>query len=257
MPLNLQLQALVLPSGTQFPGTPQALLNQNAAYTAIVGGESFSGVNYGPVEPAPADRDKPWFKTEESGFPIGWFAWDGSMWDAIPLIVPSGGTTSRPANASLGQLYLDTDINVTLRWTGTAWITDAGSPGDVKEVKAASLTDALAKNPGWAYDSDSDGLFIIGASDGTSDPQYGAQVGASEYALLITDLPNDTISLLSGWGIFPGQFQNGAQAPGVQPICTGLGSVNTKTTGPINPNTQTKIPLTPPAIAYFRLYKVS
>ena len=107
MGLNLQLVALTLPYGTEFLGTPQALLNQDAQYLQISGQDNFSGINFGSVTPSPDDQDKPWFKTDGSGNPIGWFAWDGSEWASIPLVPESGGTADRPGTPVFGQLYID------------------------------------------------------------------------------------------------------------------------------------------------------
>lgn len=255
MGLNLQNSALTLPDGTEFPGTMQDLLNLVAQYMAISGQSDFSGINFGPVEPSPDNRDKPWFKTDNSGNPIGWFSWDGLAWTPIPQVVPSGSTADRPVGAQLGQLYLDTDIGVMLLFNGANWITESGSPGDVKEVKAASVADALTQNPGWSQDTDSVGLYIVGATDGSGGISPGDLVGNNAYTLQVSDLPTAAINLLSGWGIFPGAFQNGSQAPGVFPITTGLGAGNTKTTAPMNPGTQTGLDLRPRSICYVRLVK--
>ena len=257
MGLNLSIVSLTFPAGTEFPPTMQALADQLAEYLAIAGGDNFSGINYGPVEPGPDDRDKPWFKTDNAFNPIGWFSWDGLAWDSTPLVIPGGTTANRPTNATTGQLYDDTDIGATLKWNGAAWITLAGTVGDIKEVKAVSLAVALANNPGWAQDTDSTGMVIAGASDGSSagEISYGTTVGEVDYTLTLDNLPSDGVSLLTGWGIFPGAFQNGPQAPGVNPITTGLGSSATKTTGPINPNTQVAVPLYQPTMGYWRLVK--
>ena len=259
MGLNAQLQALTVPSGTEFPGTVQALLVLIAEYEEIIGLSDFNGINYGSVEPDADNRDKPWFKTDGSGNPIGWFSWNGSAWTEIPLTVPNGPTSERPTTGSVGQLYEDTTIGATLKWNGTTWVTQAGTIGDVKEVKFATLAEALTNNPGWEHDTDSVNMVIGGASDGTGADElvYGVEVGELAHTLTIGELPNDAVNLLSGWGIFPGAFQNGSQAPGVYPITTGLGDANTKTTAPINPNTQTGFSLLQPTMAYWRLTKTS
>ncbi len=193
MPLSAELQALTLPEGTEFPGTPQELLVLIAQYMAITGLNPFSGINYGDVEPSADERDRPWFKTDGSGNPIGWFGWNGSAWVAIPMIIPSGGTADRPPSAVLGQKFLDTDINVELTFNGAIWVTSAGSPGDVKEVKAATLADALTKNPGWSQDSDSIGMVIGGASDGSGgDYDYDSEAGADNVTLSEAQLPAHT-----------------------------------------------------------------
>lgn len=188
MGLNLQLQALTVPSGTEFPGTVQELLALIAQYEAISGGENFNGVNYGDEEPAPEDRDKAWFKTDGSGNPIGWFAWDGSAWTAIPFSLPSGPTASRPASPGPGQLYLDTDINTTIVYERSQWRTLDGSPGDVKFVTATTLADALTKNPGWSHYTAGIGRVLAGAADGTN-PAANTDAGADEITLTEGQLP--------------------------------------------------------------------
>lgn len=255
MGLNLQLEALTVPEGTQFPGTVQGLLNLIAQYESVIGGENFNGVNYGSTEPAAENRDLAWWKTDDSGNPLGWFGWNGSEWAGAPLIIPSGPTASRPDNATVGQPYLDTDIDVMLVWNSTQWVTMAGSPGDVKFVTASTLTEALAKNPGWSNYTDATNRVLVGASDGTGagERAYGDTWGEEEHTITIEELPSDAVTLQEGWAIFPGQFQNGPQAPGVQPIVTGM--ANTETTGPINPNTQEAFELAQPSLALWCLRK--
>jgi hypothetical protein len=253
MPLNAELQALTVPSGTEFPGTLQALLETIAQYEAIVGLSDFSGVDFGDTEPTPEERDRPWFKTDGSGNPIGWYSWNGAAWEPSPVTPQSGATATRPTGSVLGQMYFDTDIDVLLIYNGAAWITASGSPGDVKEVKAATLADALTKNPGWVQDTDSIGKVIIGAKADGSD--YGTNVGSDTVTIDITNLPSDTIKLASGWAPYSGAFQNGPQPDGVKPIVTGLGSSATASTGPINPDAQVALDVRQASRIYFRLVK--
>jgi len=147
-----------------------------------------------------------------------------------------GVTADRPSPPIYGQQYLDTDIDVLLVYNGAAWITAAGSPGDIKFVVAATLADALTKNPGWTHYTDGIGKVLAGAAADGSD--YDTDVGADTKLIDITDLPGDTIKLASGWAPYSGAFQNGPQPAGVFPIVTGQGSSATSSTGPINPDTQ-------------------
>lgn len=252
MSLNAELTALTLPANQEFPGTPQGLIDLFCQYAAITGLNPFSGINYGPVEPTPENRDRPWFKTDASFNPVGWYSWGGSAWEPAPVTLQSGATASRPTGAILGQTYFDTDIKVALIYTGTQWTTLDGSPGDVKEVKATDLATALTRNPGWAQDTASIGKVVIGATDGTD---YGTSVGADSVQIDITNLPNDTIDLASGWAPYSGAFQNGPQPAGIYPIVTGLGSGATSHTGPINPDTQVNLDVRQSSIFYFRLVK--
>ncbi len=197
--LNLQLEALTVPFGTEFPGNVQALLVQIAQYIEIVGDENFTGVNFGPVEPDPDNRDKPWFKTDGSGNPIGWYSWNGAAWEPIPIVLPSGSTGDRPSSPQAGTQFYDSTINVALIYNGSAWVTLAGSPGDVKEVTATSLAAALTSNPGWLQDTDSIGYVVAGASDGTG-AGAGETAGNDSIALTTDQLPahNHTDLVVTG-----------------------------------------------------------
>lgn len=253
MPISAELSALTVPEGTEFPGTVQELLDLLAQYLAIVGLNPFSGVALGDTQPTPEEQDRPWFKTDASDNPIGWFAWDGSAWTPIPSVMPSGDTASRPAPAIVGQTYYDTDIDVALMFNGAIWVTQSGSPGDVKSVKAVTLAAALLKNPGWSHDSDSEGMVIAGASDGSGAYAYGTEVGADEVTIDLAHLPNDTIAFEANVGPYTGQHQNGAQPVGVYPIVTG--AATTMSTGPINPGAQTDLDVRQKTIYYWRLVK--
>lgn len=190
MGLTLQLQSLTVPSGTEFPGTVQELLDLIAAYEEITGGEDFNGVNYGDTEPAPADRDKAWFKTDGSGNPLGWYGWDGSAWILLPIVTPNGNTAGRPSPASTGQQYYDTEIEVLLIYNGTAWVTAEGSPGDIKFVAGTVLADVLTKNPGWSHYTDGIGRVLAGAAADGSDAE--TDVGSDSVTLTEAELPAHT-----------------------------------------------------------------
>lgn len=189
--LDARLTALTFPAGTEFPGTIQALLNLLVQYCQITGLETFNGINYGDTTPAEADRDKPWFKTDESDNPLGWFGWNGSAWTPIPFVAPSGTTANRPASAVVGQEYFDTTITALLVYDGSAWVTAAGSPGDLKFVTAATSEAALAANPGWAIYEAGAGrvLGVAGAGSGLTERAQGATVGAETHTLIEGELP--------------------------------------------------------------------
>lgn len=225
MALDLQNVALTLPAGTPFPGTMQSLLDLIAQYLEIQGGESFSGVNLGSTEPSAANRDLPWFKTDGSGNPIGWFAWDGAAWTAVPVSIQSGGTASRPASPDEGQLYLDTDIDVLLVYERSQWRTAGGSPGDIKFVTAVSEAAALTQNPGWSIYTDGAGrvLGVQGAGAGLTTRTIGEEVGEEEVTLTSGQLPTTSLTL-TNLKAYSGQHQNGTQPVGVFPYVTGIGN---------------------------------
>ena len=194
MALSLTLTPLTMPDGTEFPGTPQQLSVLLAQYYQITGGDSFNGINYGATTPAAADRDKPWYKTDVSNNPLGWFNWNGSAWVQILFQFPMGTTANRPASPSSGQLYFDTTINVALVYERSQWRTLDGSPGDVKFVSAATISAALTANPGWTQYTTASGK-VIAAADGTTGKSNGDTTGATEVTLLSTNLPSFTIPL--------------------------------------------------------------
>lgn len=190
MGLELQLSPLTFPSGQEFPGTMQELENLICAYTVITGGESFNGINFGAAEPSPDDRDKPWFKTDNSGNPIGWFAWDGAAWASIPLVLPSGGTGARPSAPAEYTQYFDTDIDCAIIYYGGTWHTLAGTPGDIKFVTGTTLATVLTKNPGWSHYTDGIGRVLAGAAADGSDAE--TDVGADSVTLTEAELPAHT-----------------------------------------------------------------
>jgi hypothetical protein len=190
MGLLLQLQALTVPEGTEFPGTVQELLDLIAQYEEITGGENFNGVNYGDTEPAPEDRDKAWFRTDGSGDPIGWYGWDGAAWTALPVISPSGTTAQRPSPPTEYQQFFDTDIDAALIYYGGQWRTLAGTPGDLKHVTGTTLASVLTKNPGWSHYTDGIGRVLAGAAADGSDAE--TDVGSDEVTLTVAELPAHT-----------------------------------------------------------------
>lgn len=196
MALDLQNSALTLPEGTEFPGTPQALLNLIAQYMEITGQDSFNGINFGPTEPSAENRDKPWFQTDMSGNPIGWKSWNGSAWAAIPIVIPSGPTASRPVSPQSGSLYLDTDINTELIYERGQWRTASGSPGDVKMVAGTTLATVLTHNPGWSHYADGIGKVLAGAAADGSDAETDA--GSDQITLLEGQLPGHTHDAIQG-----------------------------------------------------------
>ena len=208
MALTPYLSALTFPSGTEIPGTMQGLANLLAQYFAVNGLSELGGINFGPTTPSEADRDKPWFKTDGSYNPIGLFSWNGSAWVTFDTgAIPSGPTASRPASPSVGQLYLDTDINCVLVWERAKWRTAHGSPGDVKFVKATDVATAIANNPGWVEDTVGQNYVIAGAS---STHPYGSTAGAETHTLTVAELPPHTHTVTSPRG---SEADNGDAGP--------------------------------------------
>lgn len=193
MPLILSLTFGDPPVTQEFPGTPKALGDFLAQYFAITGGEAFIPVNFGPDTPDADSRGYPWFKTDIDGVPIGWFSWNGSSWEQLNTNVPVGTTIQRPADAVMGDLFYDITIEVELIYNGTAWVTAAGSPGDMKFVQATTIEQALTKNPGWSQaDQQIYSGRILGAAgtgSGLTPRLYGDSVGVEDVTLNIDQIP--------------------------------------------------------------------
>ncbi len=194
MSLILTLVAGTVPFGTEFPGTVQGLLDMIAQYEGITGGENFIAINFGPNEPGVDDRGSPWFKTDNSGNPIGWYSWNGMEWAVMPVVIPSGTTGERPNTPATAQMYFDTDINVLLIFYGTQWSTIGGSPGDMKFVQATTIEDALTKNPGWiqADENTMSGRVLGAAGTGTglTPRNYGDSIGEEDHTLILDEIPS-------------------------------------------------------------------
>jgi hypothetical protein len=147
-------------------------------------------VAYGSAEPSEDERDLAWFRTDNGGNPIGWYGWDGSAWVPLPVVIPSGGTGSRPSSPPDGTVYFDTDISVELIYYGGSWHTVSGSPGDIKFVAGTTLADVLTKNPGWSHYTAGIGRVLAGASADGSDAE--TDVGADEITLTEDQMPAHT-----------------------------------------------------------------
>lgn len=123
MALNLTLSTLTMPDGTEFPGTPQLLNELLVQYTEITGQDSFNGINYGSTTPDADNRDKPWYRLDNSDNEMGWYAWDGADWVLLPCRVQTGTQIQRDALASPfdGQLYFVTGSAALSIYQGGEW----------------------------------------------------------------------------------------------------------------------------------------
>jgi hypothetical protein len=207
--LNLSLAAGTVPYGTQLPGTAQALINFVAAYGLINGQAGFNGLNYGATTPPPEAQNLPWFKTDQYGNPIGFFAWNGVAWATIPTAIANGAFAQAPPNPTTGTVYYATDIGCTIIYSSQGWTTLAGTVGDVKEVITTDLPTALNNNPGWAQHTASTGLVIAAAGPATSittGQSPGTVIGEENHTLTINEMPSHTHTVADN--------QTGASATG-------------------------------------------
>ncbi len=123
MAITLTLTALTFPDGTEFPGTIQGLQNLQAQYYEITGLETFNGINYGATTPDAENRDKPWYRLDNSDVEMGWYAWDGADWVLLPARVNVGTKIQRDAIATPfeGQLYFVTGSSALTIYDGVEW----------------------------------------------------------------------------------------------------------------------------------------
>jgi hypothetical protein len=122
MALEAQLNPLNVPSGTEFPGTVQGLLQLIAEYMEITGLADFNGVNYGSVEPDPEDRDKAWLRTDGGGNFLGWYVWSGAAWTILPSKAFVGTEVERNdlANPQEGWMFHVVGTGLST-YTGAEW----------------------------------------------------------------------------------------------------------------------------------------
>jgi hypothetical protein len=203
MSLDLVNVAGTVPGGTQFPGSVQGLLDLIAEYMAISGGAGYIPINFGPNTPGINDRDNPWFRTDNNGVPIGWFSWNGTEWEQMPVDVVSGDTAHRPAGVQ-GQQYFDTDIKTQLVFDRGIWRTVTGCPGDVKFVRSCynggngiadpSMAQVLTANPGWDEWTPGAGRVLggTGTGAGLTERTLAEEVGSEAVVLTEAQLAAHT-----------------------------------------------------------------
>lgn len=123
MALNLSLSTLAMPDGTEFPGTPELLNDLLVQYTEITGQDSFNGINYGSTTPDASNRDKPWYRLDNSDNEMGWYAWDGSDWVLLLCRVQVGTAIQQSALTAPqdGQLYFVTGSSALNIYQGGSW----------------------------------------------------------------------------------------------------------------------------------------
>lgn len=165
----------------------------------------------GPDNPGTPQPGDPllWLRTFESRA-VAWYGWDGTQWRPVSNIPPSGSTAQRPTNPVDLEPFFDTDINALIHWERGAWRTVSGSPGDIKFVAQALLSDALRFNPGWSYvgqddqslrgrtfavatqDIDAGGTAAFATDSGISPREAGEQDGSEEVVLTSTQIEQHT-----------------------------------------------------------------
>jgi hypothetical protein len=232
MGLTPTLSAVTVPLGTQFPGDPQSFLNFIAANMQVNGLATFNGINFGASTPAPSGRSLPWFKTDNSGNPIGFSSWNGSIWTPSPISPQSGTFASAPTGTSPGQLYYATDLGtagVLCSWSGSAWVTADGVSGDIKPVRGTNLATILANNPGWLQLIDMAACVVGVAGNGTAHSfstraaDSGYPIGEENHLLTLPEVPAHAHTYTT--------FGNLAGTSGANPIFANQTTTNTGSAG--------------------------
>jgi|DEB0MinimDraft_10_1074344.scaffolds.fasta_scaffold46798_2 hypothetical protein len=181
MPVKYQLSLKEgsTPPSTDAPTALDELLTQIRQYTEVAtnsddpDSDKVRSILVQPTEPTGANANDLWVQVHAtSGRPLALKAYTGSEWRPVN-VTNSGDSNSRPGDAVAGETYFDTDINVMLMYTGSAWVTQDGSPGDIKFVYldnslytgGAGYTEAVRLNPGWEAFSAVKGHSLVAVDD--------------------------------------------------------------------------------------------
>jgi len=204
-----QLTQKGTPPSTAPATTLDALLAQIRTYTEVStnsddpDSDKVRSILVQPTEPTGANANDLWIKVNAiTSRPLSLQAYTGSQWRPIN-VTQSGDTNSRPDDGVAGETYFDTDINVMLMHTGSGWVTQDGSPGDMKYVyidSASYATFASGKaraeelNPGWEYASDAEGRVLVATDQGGASEYQtaGNTFGEDEHTLIEDEIPAHT-----------------------------------------------------------------
>lgn len=195
---NLNLKAGTDPSAESLPATLEDFLTKIREYTEVApdssdpGGDTVRQILVQSATPTGASANDLWIKLDVvTSRPIGLFAYQGSEWKTTSL-ANEGTTAERPVTGITGELYFDSDIKVMLMWDGSGWVTQSGSPGDIKFVYAASEAIALTNNPGWSIYAAAKGKSLVGVDSSDPDTDYhdaGNTFGSQTHTLVEGELP--------------------------------------------------------------------
>ena len=167
---RLFLDPKKIPAGTEFPATFELLISDIAKYIGVSGLGSFGGISNGSGTPAVSDQDKPWWKLNGSGQPVGWHYFNGSDW--VPF-TPVG---------SVQAIHGDVTSTLPPGWVicdGTGSYTDING----NTVSVPDLRNKFIRGAGNSYPLNGTG----GSNTGSVSVSLPASVGGT--ALSIAQMP--------------------------------------------------------------------
>jgi len=242
MPVKYQLSLKEgsTPPSTDAPTALDELLTQIRQYTEVAtnsddpDSDKVRSILVQPTTPTGANANDLWVQVNSiTGRPLALKAYTGSVWRPIN-VTNNGDTASRPSDAVAGETYYDTDINVMLMHTGSAWVTQDGSPGDMKYVYidsgsyatfASGKARAEALNPGWGYASDAEGAVLVNTVNADLDSDYhtaGNTFGTRTHQLTVDELPAHTHDVPNTAGSESDSGDGGTSSPIVGTTGTSL-----------------------------------
>lgn len=136
--------------------------------------------------------------TTTYGRPLGWYVFDGTLWQPFADVVRSGTTAERPNPAVTYEQYYDSDISVLIWFERGVWRTVSGVPGDIKAVGYTTLDDALLHNPGWSHFGASNENLRGRTISGATKDAVGS--GGSTDLTTATDVPHRAVGEIFGEG---------------------------------------------------------
>lgn len=129
---------------------------------------SLSRATVAPVPPLNPTQGNLWFDSTKGSLFIYYEDPDTQQWTdtfagALPSsLVASGGTHERPPNPSVGDLFLDTDLNTMLYWDGTSWVILGGGTGGGANVYTSfQPPDPSVSSSGDLWYNTSDGRLYL------------------------------------------------------------------------------------------------
>lgn len=172
---HIIVQPTTVPPGICLPGDPNALIQFVAQYLSVTFNQQINFFNYGSQAPSVSDQDKPWFRLDPQGRPMGWYAFYNGVWRKV--LTASVGTITNYFGPTAG-LFDSTGRGIAgSLWDG--WALCNGQNG-TPDLRNKIILGANAYNSsGGKWEAEFDG---VATSSG----------GAHQIKLTIPQLPAHT-----------------------------------------------------------------